>query len=339
VGRSPAALLLGAVLCLLLAACGSGDRAGGAAGPGTDIGATEETVPGDGSTEAALAGGATEAAPEGVDDAERPEGSGTVGSREESARPGATSEVPTRPAWLGSRVLEVGPSGFPPPQPTPPELTDRRLPPPPSDLPEPDDERYAASIDPVPPGVLARSTWSEGCPVAVEDLRYLTVTFWGFDGGHHTGELLVHAEAAEDLVEVFGRLHGARFPIEEMRVIRAEELDLPPTGDGNVTTAFVCRDTRGTTSWSQHALGLAVDINPFHNPYLRDATSGADALTRPWAVVLPELATSYVDRGDHRPGMIQPGDVVTEAFAAIGWGWGGDWSSLADWMHFSRSGR
>jgi hypothetical protein len=338
VGRSPAALLLVAALCLILAACGSGGRTGEATAPGGGD-ATETGTSDDRTTEAAAdSDDATDAAGGDDDVAEQP-ADGTSGSPDEATRPGSDRDVPTRPAWLGTRVLEVGPSGFPPPQPTPAELRDRRLPPPPSDLPEPVDERYAASIDPVPPGVLARSTWSEGCPVAVEDLRYLTVTFWGFDGGHHTGELLVHAEAAEDLVEVFGRLHGARFPIEEMRVIRAEELDLPPTGDGNVTTAFVCRDTRGTTSWSQHALGLAVDINPFHNPYLRDATSGADALTRPWAVVLPELATSYVDRGDHRPGMIQPGDVVTEAFAAIGWGWGGDWSSLADWMHFSRSGR
>jgi hypothetical protein len=36
--------------------------------------------------------------------------------------------------------------------------------------------------------------------------------------------------------------------------------------------------------------------------------------------------------------MIFEGDVATQGFAEIGWGWGGHWSSLKDWMHFSLSG-
>jgi hypothetical protein len=159
------------------------------------------------------------------------------------------------------------------------------------------------------------------------DLRYVTVSFWGFDGHPHTGELLVHATVAEDIVTVFARLHEARFPLEEMRITRADELDAPPTGDGNNTGSFVCRPTRGSSSWSEHARGLAVDVNPFHNPLVREG------------VVLPELATAYADRDLHRPGMIQPGDAVTEAFAAIGWQWGGTWRSMSDWMHFSHNGR
>jgi hypothetical protein len=111
-----------------------------------------------------------------------------------------------------------------------------------------------------------------------------------------------------------------------MRVITAEEIDAHPTGDGNDTTSFACRPAVGSASWSQHAFGLAIDINPFHNPYLKGD------------LVLPELASAYVDRENTRPGMITEGDVVTEAFADIGWGWGGNWSSLKDWMHFSLSG-
>jgi hypothetical protein len=125
---------------------------------------------------------------------------------------------------------------------------------------------------------------------------------------------------------VFRRLHDAAFPIEQMRVIRAEEIDAPPTGDWNDTTSFVCRPAVGNTSWSQHAYGLAVDINPFHNPYLKGD------------LVLPELASTYTDRDDLRPGMIQPGDAVVTAFADMGWPWGGNWNSLKDWMHFSASG-
>ena len=105
------------------------------------------------------------------------------------------------------------------------------------------------------------------------------------------------------------------------------ELDAPPTGDGNNTSAFVCRPARLSTQWSEHAYGLAIDVNPFHNPYVRDD------------LVLPELALSYRNRAWERPGMIVAGDVVTQAFAKIDWGWGGDWTSAKDWMHFSRSDR
>ena len=78
--------------------------------------------------------------------------------------------------------------------------------------------------------------------------------------------------------------------------------------------------------WSTHAYGLAVDLNPFQNPYRRGD------------LVLPELASAYLDRGRVRPGMIRPGDVVTKAFAAIGWTWGGTWRSPTDSMHFSATG-
>jgi hypothetical protein len=236
-----------------------------------------------------------------------------------------------RPDWLGTRVLPTAPDGFGERLPTPPELVDRRLvtPPLPDPAPAaPTDDAFAAEVAAVPQGVLARSTWRPGCPVSVDELRYVTMRFVGFDGLVHTGELIVHAEVAQDVVGVFARLHAERFPLEEVRVIAAEELDAPPTGDGNVTSAFVCRPMVGGSRWSEHAYGRAIDLNPFHNPYVRGD------------LVIPELAGSYVDRSDVRPGMIVAGDVVTQAFRAIGWGWGGDWTGSAiDPMHFSVSGR
>ncbi len=231
-----------------------------------------------------------------------------------------------RPDWLGTRPLPLRPDGFGEVQPTPPELQDRQLvtidglaPPP--------DARFASAVVPVPHDVVARSTWHPACPVALDDLRYLTVSFWGFDARAHTGELIVHADVADEVVGVFRRLYEERFPIEEMRITRADELDARPTGDDNNTGAFVCRRSRGTSSWSEHAYGRAVDINPFHNPYLKGE------------LVLPELASAYRDRTRARPGMIVAGDVVTEAFAELGWGWGGAWRSSKDYMHFSVNGR
>ena len=231
-----------------------------------------------------------------------------------------------KPPWLGTRVLPKGPGGFGMVSPTPRVLRDRRFIT--TDLlPLPARRGFASAIQEVPRGVAARSTWSGVCPVGLRDLRYATVTFWGFDNRRHTGELLVHRGVARDVVRVFARLYRARFPIEEMRVVSPPELVAPPTGDGNNTTAFVCRPSRGSTSWSQHAYGRAVDINPFHNPYVKGE------------LVLPELASAYTRRDRRRPGMVLPDGPVVAAFDDIGWGWGGNWSGLTDWMHFSLNGR
>jgi D-alanyl-D-alanine carboxypeptidase len=221
--------------------------------------------------------------------------------------------------------LPLRPDGHGVAQPTPPQLVDRRLPT--RDvLPPPVDGTFTSAVGPVPDDVLARSTWKPECPVPPSDLRYVTVVFRGFDGAAHTGELIVAAPVAADVATAFGELFAADFPIEEMRVVEAGELTAPPTGDGNNTTAFVCRPAVGLTRWSAHALGLAVDVNPFQNPYRKDDH------------VLPELASSYLERDHQRPGMIHDGGPVVAAFERIGWTWGGRWTSPVDLHHFSETG-
>ena len=229
------------------------------------------------------------------------------------------------PAWLGKRVLPVGSNGFAAAQVTPPELRNRSIIT--TDyLPPPADGKFHSTIEAVSPSVLARSSWTSACPVKSTDLRYVTVGFRGFDGLAHTGEMLVHSSAAAGLVKVFGRLFAEGYPIEGMRVTGAAGLTAPPTGDDNMTDAYACRPVRDSKVWSQHSYGLAVDVNPFQNPYHKGK------------IVLPELATSYLDRGAVRPGMILPDGPVVKAFAAIGWKWGGDYHSLKDYMHFSANG-
>jgi hypothetical protein len=226
---------------------------------------------------------------------------------------------------VGGRPLPLRPDGFGEVLPTPPELVKRALPTKDA-LRPPAAGRYASTITPVPADVLARSTWQATCPVGEGDLRYLTMSFWGFDNRPHTGEMIVNARVAQQVTDVFAKLYQARFPIEDMHVTSKPELDAAPTGDGNSTSAFVCRPARGQTVWSAHASGLAIDVNPFCNPYRKDD------------LVLPELASAYLDRGDARPGMIRAGDVTERAFAAIGWTWGGTWTSPRDLMHFSATG-
>jgi hypothetical protein len=246
----------------------------------------------------------------------------------------ASTTVPTTSAtprpgfsdWkVGAHPLPQRPDGYGEIEPTPATLVNRRLPT--TDLlPPPTDGTFHSTIAPVPAEVLARSTWQASCPVTSGQLRYLTMSFWGFDDKPHTGEMIVNARVASAVPKVFAQLYAQHFPIEEMRVAGVAEMTAHPTGDGNDTTAFVCRPAVGLTTWSAHASGLAIDVNPFCNPY-REGT-----------LVVPELASAYLNRSDVRPGMVLPGDAAVRAFAAVGWTWGGSWTSPKDLMHFTANG-
>jgi len=243
------------------------------------------------------------------------------------APPPSEDAGPAYSTWeLGAHPLPLRPDGLGEMGPTPPPLRVRRYPT--VDLlPPPVDERFQATVGPFTRELAARSTWTSRCPVDREDLSYLTVSFRGFDGAAHTGELVVAASEARDLVSVFRALYAADYPIEEMRLSTTRDLEAHPTGDGNDTSAMVCRPTTGATSWSEHAYGRAIDVNPFLNPYQRGD------------VVLPELASSYLRRDWQRPGMIGPDSMVVREFARIGWSWGGAWRTLKDYQHFSATGR
>ena len=232
------------------------------------------------------------------------------------------------PAWLGTRVLPDDPAtGNAEVRPTPAVMRQRRWT-------LPDDVRmlpgrgFASRIvSPAPRRVVRRSTWKDGCPVAASDLAWVRLTFWGFDARRHTGELLVNTSVADDLVQVFRTLYRVRFPQEQIGIERTYDPDAPTTGDGNGTGAFVCRPSTGATYFSQHAYGLALDLNSFQNPYAKGA------------VVLPELASSYLDRARVRSGMVTADGPVVRAFARIGWEWGGAWRYSKDYMHFSPTNR
>jgi D-alanyl-D-alanine carboxypeptidase len=172
--------------------------------------------------------------------------------------------------------------------------------------------------------------WHKGCPVALSDLRVLTVTHRGFDKHNHSGQLIVNKTAAPRLATAFHRLYLLHFPIRHMSI---DSVYRQQPKDGDVTGSFECRDAvpspcnggRSTGNWSNHAYGLAVDINPVENPYV-----GCGMSRDP-------LAQSFRDRSRHRPGMVTRN--VVNAFASIGWGWGGAWSgNTKDYMHFSFNG-
>ena len=255
-----------------------------------------------------------------------PRGTGPA-SRDGTLRSAAYGRGSERPPWLFERELPERPDGYGVVRPTPPELR-RRAFTLADTVPMLPGRGYASRIvSPAPSRVLDRSTWRPTCPVGSRDLAWLRVTFWGFDARRHTGELLVNARVVRQVDQVFRRLWEARFPMEQVVIVESIDEEAPPTGDGNGTGGFVCRAVTGGSSYSQHAYGLALDVNTFQNPYASDG------------LVIPELASAYLARDRVRPGMVTADGPVVSAFRDIGWEWGGDWTSLKDYQHFSENGR
>src|SRR5207244_13491217 len=172
-----------------------------------------------------------------------------------------------------------------------------------------------------------------GGPVSFSQLRWLSVSQWGFDRRVSTGQLVVNRTAARPLAIVFRRLYTLRFPIRHMQLADAYGPKGLQPADEDISDAFECRQAvpspcsggSGTGSWSQYAYGLAVDLNPIENPYVGCGQTRKRA------------SLPYLNRARLRPGMVTP--AVVRAFASIGWGWGGAWTgSTKDYMHFSASG-
>jgi len=179
---------------------------------------------------------------------------------------------------------------------------------------------------------LTGRSWHAGCPVGLSQLRVLTVTHWGFDRRIHTGQLIVNQDAVAPLRRVFRRFYELRFPIRRMSLIDAYGSPTSRARDPDNTAAFSCRQavkspcprSRATGHWSQHAYGRAIDINPIENPYVGCGRTRTRA------------SVPYLDRSRLRRGMVTPAAV--QAFRSVGWGWGGDWTSVKDYMHFSATG-
>ena len=194
------------------------------------------------------------------------------------------------------------------------------------------DERlptFVSSITRIGPSVRQgmRGHDSETCPVPLADLRHVVVTHVGFDGRAHRGELVVHSDVASDMVDVFAALYADRFPIRRMLLIDEYRGDDDRSMAGNNTSGYNCRRVAGQSTWSDHAYGRAIDINPVQNPYV----VGDDI--RP-AAGRRFVSADRTEDGRSRPGVIREGDVVRRAFDRLGWEWGGLYPD-PDFQHFS----
>lgn len=190
--------------------------------------------------------------------------------------------------------------------------------------------RYAWSVRPLSPAQRAAArgvSWHAGCPVDLAQLRAVRVRHWTFADGVATGTLLVGVSNAKLVAAAFGSIYRSGYRIRRMLPVDAYGGSDYRSIEADNTSAFNCRNATGSSSWSNHAYGLAIDLNPIENPYETDGTSSHPA------------SAPYLVRSRRRRGMVHHGDAVWRAFAAIGWHWGGDASgSIRDYQHFSPTG-
>jgi D-alanyl-D-alanine carboxypeptidase len=176
---------------------------------------------------------------------------------------------------------------------------------------------------------MTPSVWRSGCPVDLDDLRRVTVQHWTYTGKIKTGQIDVHQDVADALIEVFRDLYDAKFPIKKMVPIEAYGGSDDRSIDDDNTSAFNCRPITGGKKFSQHSYGTAIDLNPYRNPYVNNGKARAR----------PGIAT-YVTRDPAvaKVGVIYPNGPVVPAFEKRGFKWGGYWDNPKDYQHFSTTG-
>lgn len=190
-----------------------------------------------------------------------------------------------------------------------------------------------ASISPITPNIKKRmmegNTWKKVCPVGLEDLRYLRLPYWDFQGKSKMGELIVHKEAATSTVRVFEELYAIGYPIKQMRLVSDFKGKDWHSIEADNTSAFNCRPATGTKRWSNHAYGKAIDINPIENPYI----SRTGYISHK-ASLKYRKRTHHPKRGIADKALITKDDQAYHIFIKHGWKWGGEWKGIKDYQHF-----
>lgn len=167
--------------------------------------------------------------------------------------------------------------------------------------------------------------------VSYEDLSYLSVLYYDFNGEIQSGELICNKGIAADLAEIFYELYANEYQIEKIKLVDEYNADDTASITDNNTSCFNYRVVDGTTSLSKHALGCAIDINPFYNPYVVYNKDGSGE-----TYISPPGSEIYVDRSKDFPYKIDENDLCYKLFKAHGFTWGGDWNSCKDYQHFQK---
>lgn len=171
---------------------------------------------------------------------------------------------------------------------------------------------------------------AEEIQISYDDLRYVSVQYYNFKGIVRTGELICNEAIAQDLVEIFYELYQNEYEIEQIHLIDEYSGDDLLSMQDNNTSCFNYRMVDGTSNLSKHALGLAIDINPFFNPYVVPQNDGTTYIS-------PPGSETYADRSNDFAYKIDENDLCYKLFKEHGFQWGGDWNSLKDYQHFQKA--
>lgn len=178
-------------------------------------------------------------------------------------------------------------------------------------------------------GISYPST-DEELAISYEDLCYVHIWHYNFDGEPAEGELICNRAIAQDLVEIFYALYYHEYQIEKVHLVDEYDGDDTASMEANNTSCFNYRLVEGSSSLSRHALGLALDINPYYNPYVTYTQDGSQHVS-------PEAAEVYADRSGSFPYKIDENDLCYQLFTEHGFIWGGNWNSLKDYQHFQKA--
>ena len=171
-------------------------------------------------------------------------------------------------------------------------------------------------------------SYKTDCTIDREELRYVHILHTGFDGETKEGELIVNKAIADDVLAIFEELYLAKYPIEKVRLVDEYDADDEASMSDNNSSAFNFRTISHTTTISKHGLGMAIDINPLYNPYVK-TVNGALSIE-------PANAAVYVDPSDDNPYRIDHDDLCYKLFTEHGFTWGGDWVHSKDYQHFEK---
>lgn len=167
--------------------------------------------------------------------------------------------------------------------------------------------------------------------ISLEDLSYVGVLYNDFDGNVQEGELICNNSIALDLVEIFEELYRNGYQFEEISLIDKYGGDDTLSMENNNTSCFNYRIVDGTDNLSQHAYGLAIDINPYYNPYVVFNKDGSGE-----TYISPKGSEAYADRSKDFPYKIDENDLCYKLFIEHGFTWGGNWNSSKDYQHFQK---
>ena len=193
---------------------------------------------------------------------------------------------------------------------------------------------YKATISSINTEIKKRmikgNSWRKGCPVSLENLRYLKLTHIDFNGKDKRGEIIVHKDVAHEVKEIFSKLYEMGYPIRKMRLVSDYKGSDWQSIEADNTSAFNCRSATGSKKWSKHSYGKAIDINPIENPYIARSGRISHKASLKYRKRVHRNST-YADKA-----VLLKNDEATKIFENYGWIWGGDWPAVKDYQHFSK---